>query len=124
MAVAVKCIRVEETRRHRIRHYALTLSGSYVTGGDTVDFTTLTGTLFARRIPPAKPLFSQDDVTVRSSPNGYDVYLTQNGSSPTLKNYLLKVNTTAAAELTAGAYPAGLTALAVEISVTTPKSNG
>lgn len=127
MAVSVKCVSVDETRRFRFRRYALTLSGNYTTGGDTVDFTSMSAANRGgnpRALPPTKPLPGSDQIDIDKVPNGYGIDLNQNGSSPTIKNYLLKITTTANTELAAGAYPAALTASPVEVTIITPKSDG
>ena len=82
MAVAVKCTGVDETRKNRRRSFALTLSGSYVTSGDTVNFTTLNKNGFSRAIPPSNPLFNQDSVEINAVPNGYEAYLVQRRLQP------------------------------------------
>src|ERR1017187_2197785 len=121
MPVAVKCVFVDETRKNRIRRYALTLSGSYTTGGDTVDFTGLSKNGFARAIPPSNPLPGNDNISFDGVPDGFDMMLVANGTAPTLKNYLLKVYSTADTEHTAGAYETNLKAVTVEIEIITPK---
>lgn len=128
MAVAVRCVSVDETRRFRFRRFALTLSGNYATGGDTVDFSTVYAStnkpFVARAFIPSNPLPGPDQIDIDKVPNGYGVDLNKNGASPTIKNYLLKITTTANTELAAGAYPAALTAAPIEVTIITPKSDG
>lgn len=123
MAVAVKNIRITESRRHRTRWYALTLTGSYPALGDNVDFTTQTSKE-ARQVPPSNPLPSLSDISIESVPDGYTVALNPNGTAPTLKNFLLTCFSTANTPIATAAYPTGLLNGVVVISITKPKSDG
>jgi hypothetical protein len=77
----------------------IAVSGSYATGGDTLDFTSL-----ANRIGASQAPFQ---VWVNGSTG--DAYSFVRAASPTLANGKLKINTTSNTELAAGAYAARFT---------------
>lgn len=87
----------------------LAFSGNYVTGGDTLDFTTLFDLVKTDYIPIQVQAWSQSS---SSGHSGYQYYF-RPGTA--LNNGRIQVLTTGAAagspmqELAAGAYPAGIT---------------
>lgn len=89
--------------------HKLTFSGSYSTGGDTLDFTN--GGVNSA-VPPAQ---SQGIVSINVVANGPASSVSSNGGNyqaqkgTTLANGKLKVFSTAGTELSAGAYPSGVT---------------
>lgn len=84
---------------------AVTFAGNYPAGGDLFDLTPLIGQAGKNGYPfvANNPPYGEDFTTS----TGYTIsYI----PGTTLANGKLKINTTAAAELGAGAYPAGLIA--------------
>jgi hypothetical protein len=75
----------------------LTVSGSYSTGGDTLDFSTVASQLAASQAP----------VKVWIGGSTGDAYAWIPGTA--LNNQKVKINTASATELAAGAYPARIT---------------
>ena len=88
----------------------LTFSGSYPTGGDTVDFTQVTDKIPSTQIIQA---FAES----QNGNSGY--YVAISGSA--LNNWKLKAFTGGGTELTAGAYPASVTTDVVQLSITARK---
>jgi hypothetical protein len=88
----------------------LTFSGSYPTGGDTLDFTTV-----ADRLPSAQIIQAFADS--QNGNGGY--YVPVQGSA--LNNWKLKAFTSAGAELSAGAYPGSVTGDIVQLTITARK---
>jgi hypothetical protein len=97
MALAITVTHTSEDQQGVYVRGTLAASGNYATGGDTLDFTTIPG-----RVPASQP---PKQVWIAGT-GGYSF-----GWVPgtTLANGKVKVNTTAATELGAGAYPAGIT---------------
>lgn len=97
----------------------ITPSGSYTTGGDTFDLTAITRPVGSPPIPggaqATAPIPTQ--VTINSV-NGYS-YSYVKGT--TRANGKFKVNTTANTELTAGAYPAGITGDTITAQIVFPR---
>jgi hypothetical protein len=75
----------------------LTASGSYTTGGDTLDFTTVGSQVLASSAP----------VQVWIGGSTGDSYSWIKGTA--LNNQKIKINSASASELAAGAYPARIT---------------
>ena len=88
----------------------LTFSGSYPTGGDTLDFTTVADKLPSTQIIQA---FAES----QNGNSGY--YIPVQGSA--LNNWKLKCFLGGGTEITAGAYPAGVTGDIVQLSITARK---
>ncbi|PYU02940.1 MAG: hypothetical protein DMG33_17815 [Acidobacteria bacterium] len=88
----------------------LTFSGSYPTGGDTLDFTTV-----ADRLPSTQII--QAFAESQNGNSGY--YIPVQGSA--LNNWKLKCFLGGGTEITAGAYPAGVTGDIVQLSITARK---
>ncbi len=88
----------------------LTFSGSYPTGGDTLDFTTVADKLPSTQIIQA---FAES----QNGNSGY--YIPVQGSA--LNNWKLKCFLGGGTEITAGAYPASVTADIVQLSLTARK---
>ena len=88
----------------------LTFSGSYPTGGDTLDFTTV-----ADKIPSTQII--QAFAESQNGNSGY--YIPVQGSA--LNNWKLKCFLGGGTEITAGAYPASVTSDIVQLSITARK---
>ncbi len=88
----------------------LTFSGSYPTGGDTVDFTTV-----ADKLPSTTVI--QAFAESQNGNSGY--YVAVQGSA--LNNWKLKAFNGGGTEITAGAYPASVTTDIVQLSITARK---
>lgn len=109
----------ELTRRHKYLEIAIQLTDAgaptYTTNGLTIDLTTLTNNLKVPRggIPLSAALPANKNIIPQLIPSGYTAYLMQNGTAPTLKNYLLKIFRTDAGEHASGALDASLFASTV-----------
>lgn len=121
-----------------IKRYQVTLSGSYVSGGaigtpgETLDFSKVTNTGYAARpgIPGAAAgkLPANTDFKV-ICPGGFSGQVEQNSSSPTIKNFALRLfgagsGAAAPAELASGTYASvgpALTASTTIIEVRIPQ---
>jgi hypothetical protein len=88
----------------------LTFSGNYSTGGDTLDFTQIADKIASTQVVQA---FAQ-------SLNGNSMYYVPVQGSA-LNNWKLKVFNGGGTELSAGAYPAGVTGDVVQLTITTRK---
>jgi len=88
----------------------LTFTGSYPTGGDTVDFTTVADKLPSTQIIQ---VFGES----QNGNSGY--YIAVQGSA--MNNWKLKAFSGGGTEITAGAYPASVTTDIVQLSITARK---
>jgi hypothetical protein len=88
----------------------LTFSGSYPTGGDTLDFTTV-----ADKLPSAQIV--QAFAESQNGNGGY--YVAKQGSG--MNNWKLVCFAAGGTEIAAGAYPAGVTGDVVQLTVTARK---
>ena len=88
----------------------LTFSGNYPTGGDTLDFTTVADKLPSTQIVQ---VFAES----QNGNSGY--YIPVQGTA--LNNWKLKAFVGGGTEITAGAYPAGVTGDVVQLSITARK---
>lgn len=88
----------------------LSFSGSYPTGGDTLDFTTVADKLASDQIVQ---IFAES----QNGNSGY--YIPVQGTA--LNNWKLKAFVGGGTEITAGAYPASVTSDIVQISLTARK---
>jgi hypothetical protein len=88
----------------------LTFSGNYVTGGDTMDFTSVADKLGSTQIVQV----------FADSQNGNAGYYVPVAGA-TFATWKLKAFTGGGAEVTAGAYPASVTTDVVQITITTRK---
>jgi hypothetical protein len=88
----------------------LTFSGNYVTGGDTLDFTTVADKLPSTQIIQA---FAES----QNGNSGY--YVTVAGAA--LNNWKLKAFNGGGTEISAGAYPASVTTDVVQLAITARK---
>jgi len=88
----------------------LTFSGSYPTGGDTLDFTTV-----ADKLPSTQII----QVFAESQNGNSGYYIAVQGSG--MNNWKLKAFSGGGTEITAGAYPASVTTDIVQLSVTARK---
>lgn len=100
MALAITITSVDAAADNIYIFGTLSASGSYTTGGDTLDFTTVSNQIDASQAP----------LQVWVAGNTGDNYAFIRNSSPTLANGAVKINTASATELAAGAYPARITA--------------
>lgn len=89
---------------------ALTFSGSYPTGGDTLDFTTV-----ADKMPTTQIV----QVFAESQNGNGGYYVPVQGTA--MNNWKLKAFAGGGTELTAGAYPASVTTDVVQLSLTARK---
>jgi hypothetical protein len=88
----------------------LTFTGSYPTGGDTVDFTTV-----ADKLPSTQII----QVFAESQNGNSGYYIAAQGSA--MNNWKLKAFSGGGTEITAGAYPASVTTDIVQLSITARK---
>ena len=88
----------------------LTFSGTYPTGGDTLDFTQVADKLPSSQIVQA---FAES----QNGNGGY--YVPVQGSA--MNNWKLKAIAAGGTEITAGAYPASVTTDIVQLSITARK---
>ena len=88
----------------------LTFTGSYATNGDTLDLTTVADKLSSSQIVQI----------VADSVNGNGMYYVAVVGSA-LNNHKLKVFSAGGSELTAGAYPVGVTGDTVQVRITARK---
>ena len=88
----------------------VTFSGSYPTGGDTVDFTTV-----ADKLPSTQII----QVFAESQNGNSGYYIAVQGSA--MNNWKLKAFSGGGTEITAGAYPASVTTDIVQLSITARK---
>lgn len=104
------------TRRFKFYEPAIYLVGAAPTytavanGGMIIDLTQMINVqLKERGAIPSQPLAPNSDIIALQVPIGYEAYLIQNPTNPTLKNYLLQIFTSFGGELANGAaIPAGL----------------
>ncbi len=89
---------------------ALTFSGTYPTGGDTLDFTQVADKLPSSQIVQA---FAES----QNGNSGY--YIPVQGTA--MNNWKLKAFAGGGTEITAGAYPASVTTDIVQLSITARK---
>jgi hypothetical protein len=89
--------------------HRLSFSGNYTSGGDTLDFTQISGLIPSGSVPLQVALFSQN--------GSFNQYVAvQSGA---LNTWKLKIASAGGAEITGGAaYPAGVTSDVVEMQVT------
>ena len=88
----------------------LTFSGSYPTGGDTLDFTTVSDKIPSTQIIQA---FAES----QNGNSGYYIAITGSG----MNNWKLKAFSGGGTEITAGAYPGSVTTDVVQLSITARK---
>ncbi len=88
----------------------LAFSGSYPTGGDTIDFTTV-----ADKLPSTQII--QVFADSQNGNSGY--YVPVQGTA--LNNWKLKAFTGGGTEITAGAYPTSITTDVVQLTITARK---
>jgi hypothetical protein len=89
---------------------SLTFSGSYPTGGDTLDFTQV-----ADKLPSTQII----QVFAESQNGNSGYYIPVQGTA--LNNWKLKALAGGGTEITAGAYPASVTIDIVQLSITARK---
>lgn len=99
MALAITITSVDAAADNIYVFGILVASGSYTTGGDTLDFTTVASQIGASQAP----------VQVWVGGTTGDNYAFVRNAAPTLANGAVKINTASATELAAGAYPARIT---------------
>jgi hypothetical protein len=99
MALAITITDVDAGGHNLCVFGTLAASGSYSTGGDTLDFSTVAGQLGASQAPL--------QVWIGGSTGDACAFIRD--ASPTLANGKVKINTASNTELTSGAYPARIT---------------
>jgi hypothetical protein len=99
MALAINITSIDSGEDNLYIFGLLTASGSYATGGDTLDFTTVASQIGASQAP----------VQVWVGGSTGDNYGFVRAGSPTLANGKIKINTASNTELAAGAYPGRIT---------------
>jgi hypothetical protein len=97
MPIAITIVDVDAASGNAYVFGTLTASGSYSTGGDTLDFTTVASQIAASQAP----------VQVWVGGSSGDAYSWVRGAA--LNNQKIKINTASGTELAAGAYPARIT---------------
>lgn len=120
MALATVIKAVDFTRRRKRRQLEITMSGNYAAGGDTLDLTKATNPSYLQGAGFSNvPVLS--DVTVKNSPDGYTAEFVP---GTTLANSKIKFMSTADTELAAGAYPANLAAVKLELEISSQMYSG
>ena len=99
MALAITITDIDSGEGNLYVFGLLTASGSYTSGGDTLDFTAVANQIGASQAP----------VQVWVGGSTGDNYGFVRAASPTLANGKIKINTASNTELGAGAYPARIT---------------
>ena len=99
MALAINITNIDTGKSDFYIFGTLAVSGSYASGGDTLDFTTVANQIGASQAP----------LQVWVSGTTGDNYAFVRAASPTLANGKIKINTASNTELAAGAYPARFT---------------
>ena len=99
MALAINITNIDSGENDLYVFGTLTVSGSYTSGGDTLDFTTVANQIGASQAP----------VQAWVGGSTGDNYGFVRAASPTLANGKIKINTASNTELGAGAYPARIT---------------
>lgn len=99
MALAINITNIDSGKNELYVFGTLSASGSYTSGGDTLDFTTVANQIGASQAP----------VQVWVGGSTGDSYGFVRAASPTLANGKIKINTTSNTELASGAYPARIT---------------
>jgi hypothetical protein len=99
MALAITITDVDAAADNLYVFGTLAASGSYSTGGDTLDFTTVASQIGASQAP----------LQVWIGGSTGDGYAFVRNASPTMANGKVKINTASNAELGSGAYPARIT---------------
>ena len=110
MALAINITNIDSGKNALYIFGTLAASGSYPSGGDTLDFTTV-----ADRLPSTQII--QAFAESQNGNSGY--YIPVQGSA--LNNWKLKCFLGGGTEITAGAYPAGVTGDIVQLSITARK---
>jgi hypothetical protein len=91
----------------------LSFSGSYSTGGDTLDLTPLLGSLPSGALPIS--MFAEGNGPTASQQGGGGYYAVLAGT--TLANNKLKIFSSGGSEIGAGAYPAAVTTDVVTLQI-------
>jgi hypothetical protein len=111
IAISLSPLNVDSSASNFVYAIAsLTFTGSYATGGDTLDFTTVADKLPSTQIVQA---FAES----QNGNSGY--YIPVQGTA--LNNWKLKAFAGGGTEVTAGAYPASVTTDVVQLSITARK---
>lgn len=116
MSIAINITGIEDGVDLQTIVGTLTFSGSYVPGGDTIDWTTVVGTQIGSRIFIGQALPTYGSVA-GSTGDSYGPIL-----GTALNAGKVKINTASNTELSAGAYPARITGDAnIQFSYTFPR---
>lgn len=126
MSLVTTLVQKNISQEHVERIFKCVLTSTYPALGDILDFTAATDPKkLGRMRPPAKPLPTNDEISVIQAPVGFTAEVKQNGTSPTLANFLVRVfNIALAAECITGAYATGALGNAVYIRVRTKRRHG
>lgn len=99
MAIAITITDIDAAADNLYVFGLLTPSGSYSTGGDTIDFSTVGNQIAASQAP----------VQVWAGGTTGDLYSFVRASSPSLTNGKIKIDKASNTELSAGSYPSRIT---------------
>lgn len=99
MALAINIVDIDSGENDLYVFGTLTASGSYASGGDALDFTTVANQIGASQAP----------VQVWVGGSSGDSYAFVRAASPALANGKLKINTASNTELASGVYPGRIT---------------
>lgn len=102
MALAAVLKNIDYSRRRKRFKLAVTMSGNYATGGDTLDLTAVTNPNF---LPAGKFAIVPDDYDAQNAPGGYTAEFLP---GTTLANGKVLFRSAAGAEVAAAAYPGAL----------------
>jgi hypothetical protein len=97
-------------------NHRLVFTGNYVTGGDTLDLTTIVGLVPTASLP--LQIYAQSNGGATSFGAGVGGYYEVVQAGAALNTYKLKAYTAGGTELAAGAYPASVTSDVVTITIT------
>lgn len=103
MALASVLKLIDFSRRRKRWRLAVTISGNYTTGGDTLDLTAVTNPSF---IPAGAFAQVPDEFECQNPPGGYSCEVIVGTA---LNNSKVKFFSAPGTELAAGAYPAAIT---------------
>ena len=118
MPLPLTAMQNDYTRRRKVNRLKGTATGNYVLGGIPFDLSTIANPSFYPNIGFGQ-IPNIDDIKVTKVPAGYEAEVVASAvGSPTLATaFLLKFYTTAATELAAAAFPAGILASPVEFEI-------
>lgn len=107
MPLAIVAIGTSNTRRSKTIKTTMTPSGTYPTGGDPIDLTTITNPTFQQGVQPGSVPTS---VQIDNTPAGFAAEIVAGTGTNLATSFKLKVYSAPGVELANAAYPAGLLA--------------